>query len=51
MFSVTAEDAVEGRDAVVLFTITLDEPQPVATGFDFRTEAGTGMMEKITLAG
>ena len=43
-FTVTALDAVEGQAPnVVLFTITLDSPLPVATGYDFNTVAGTAI--------
>lgn len=42
-FSVTATDALEGQDENVLFTITLDEPQPVSVGYDFITEGGTAV--------
>lgn len=42
-FTVTAVDAVEGIDTHILFTITLDGPQPVLAGYDFRTEAGSAI--------
>lgn len=42
-FSLTATEAIEGKDSTVLFTITLDEPNDEDVTYEFRTEAGTAI--------